>query len=315
MSPEPVTADAAIHAEPVNPEPFADFLRAVRPEVEATLDRLLPREDVAPARLHAAMRYAVFAGGKRVRPALVVLAGESVGAERDVLLPGAAALEMLHTFSLVHDDLPALDDDDLRRGRPTVHREYDEATAVLVGDALFNLGLQTLAEEPESADASLRAVVVSMVSRAVGTAGMIGGQVADLEAEDQWPEDATAALESIHRRKTGALLIASIRLGGLYAGASAEQDALLVDLGERIGLLFQIRDDILDVERSTEQLGKTAGKDAAARKLTYPGLYGLDESKAKLAQVGDEAYALARALPGGGGLFPSLVAYLVSRDH
>lgn len=298
-----------------SPEAFLGFLGTVRSDVDGELDRLLPRATEAPARLHEAMRYSVFAGGKRVRPALVLLAGESLGASRSPLLAGAAALELLHTFSLVHDDLPALDDDDLRRGRPTVHRHFDEATAVLVGDALLNLGLAVLAEHPIGAAPEIRLQAVSLVAEAVGTTGMIGGQVEDLEAEDSWPEDAVAALESIHRRKTGALITASIRLGGLYAEADAPTDALLRSLGERVGLLFQIGDDILDVERSTEELGKTAGKDAEARKLTYPTLFGLDESKLRLAQVGREALDLVAELPGDEALFGSLVEYLISRDH
>ena len=298
-----------------DPSLFIEFLGAVRPQVDAELDRSLPRSDEKPVRLHAAMRYSVFAGGKRVRPALALLAGESLGAARDDLLSGAAALEMLHTFSLVHDDLPALDDDDLRRGRATVHKHFDEATAVLVGDALLNHGLATLAERPATASAEVRLQAVSMVAEAVGTAGMIGGQVADLEAENHWPEDAVAALESIHRRKTGALLTASVRLGGLYGGANTEQDALLRELGERIGLLFQIGDDILDVERSTDELGKTAGKDAAAMKLTYPGLFGIQESKRRLHLVRDEALDLAAKMSPTGGLFTSLVEYLAARDH
>lgn len=314
MTSEPDSLDSTTDPRSAH-RPFLDFLRALRPEVDAMLDSLLPAETAPPARLHTAMRYSVFAGGKRVRPALVILTGESLGSTREVLLPGAAALEMLHTFSLVHDDLPALDDDDLRRGRPTVHKEFDEATAVLVGDALLTLGLETLAGQPSGTPAEVRAQAVSLVARAVGTEGMIGGQVADLEAENQWPEDATVTLESIHRRKTGALLRASIRLGGLYAGASPDEDALLAELGGRIGLLFQIGDDILDVEASTEALGKTVGKDAAARKLTYPGLFGLEESKVRLHRVGDEALALAASLKDSSGLFTSLVAYLISRDH
>jgi geranylgeranyl diphosphate synthase type II len=298
------------------PQAFGEFLVALRPEVDAALDALLPREDEAPARLHTATRYSIFAGGKRVRPALAVLAGEALGADRAMLLPGASALEMLHTFSLVHDDLPALDDDDLRRGRATVHKAWDEATAVLVGDALLNLGLATLADCPAEVPATVRARAVSMVAGAIGTYGMIGGQAADLDAEAQWPDDAPAALELIHRRKTGALLTASIRLGGLYAGATDEEDAQLGQLGQRIGLLFQIGDDILDVEASTEALGKTAGKDAEARKLTYPGLFGLDESKRRLALIGDEALELAGAFgQEGSPLLASLVAYLMTRDH
>ena len=232
-----------------------------------------------------------------------------------IRLAEGEALEMLHTLSLVHDDLAALDDDDLRRGRETVHKRYDEATSVLVGDALLNHGLETLANWPAEAPAETRLSAVSLVAEAVGTRGMIGGQVADLEAENRWPRDAVAALESIHRRKTGALLTASVRLGGLYAGADAGIDRLLTDLGERLGLLFQIADDILDVERSTEELGKTAGKDAEARKLTYPGLLGLEESRRRLSQVHDGAQELAGRLPGDGVVFSSLLTYLVTRDH
>ena len=299
---------AAPETEPLSrprsaaPQAFLDFLAAVRPEVEATLERLLPRASEDPESIHTAMRYSVFAGGKRVRPALLLLAGESFGAQRAKLLPGAAALELLHTFSLVHDDLPALDDDDLRRGRATLHRAFDEATAVLAGDALLNFGLALLAEHPFEVEAEVRLQAVSLAAEAVGTAGMIGGQVADLEAEKEWPEDAGAALESIHRRKTGALLTACVRLGGLYAGADADQDRLLRALGEQIGLLFQIGDDILDVERSTEQLGKTAGKDAAADKLTYPGLFGLDESKLRLRNGSSADSRTGRTLAGRGRL-------------
>ena len=295
---------------------FAGFLNELRPAVDAARDRLVPPVDEAPARLHAAMRYSVFAGGKRIRPALVVLAGETLGAERATLLPGAAALELIHTYSLVHDDLPALDDDDLRRGRPTVHREFDEATAILAGDALLTLGLTALGGRPEGIAGERRARAVEWVGEAISSRGMIGGQMDDLEAERSWPEDAhdaVTALERIHRRKTGALLTVAVRLGGLYAGADQETDRRLGALGAAIGLLFQIADDILDVTSDSATLGKTAGKDAAARKLTYPGLLGLAESRARLAAVADEARSAARGLPGGGGLFASLIEYLVSR--
>ncbi len=294
---------------------FPTFLAGLRPAIDQTLDRLLPAAAEPPARLHEAMRYSVFAGGKRIRPALVVLAGEALGAERPALLAGGAALEMIHTYSLIHDDLPGLDDDDLRRGRPTVHRRYDLATAILAGDALLTLGLTTLAAHPEEIGGERRRRAVALVGAAIGTLGMIGGQVDDLAAERDWPADAPAALEAIHRRKTGALLVACLRLAGIYAGVDAERDRRLRALGERLGLMFQVADDILDVEGTAGTLGKTAGKDAAARKLTYPGLYGLDESKRMLAQTHDEALALAGELPGGGGLFPSLVRYLATRDR
>ncbi len=294
---------------------FAGFLEGVRAAVDGELERLLPAATTPPARLHEAMRYSLFAGGKRVRPALCLLAGELYGAAREELLPGAAALEMIHTFSLVHDDLPALDDDDLRRGQPTVHRRYDEATAVLVGDALLNLAFAVLAGRPPGVAAERRLRAVALVGEAVGTGGMIGGQMADLEAESDWPEDARGALELIHRRKTGALITASVRLGGLYAGAGEAGDRLLGELGQRLGLMFQIADDILDVEGSDETLGKTAGKDARARKLTYPALLGLDESRALLARVAGEAGELAERLPGDGALMRSLIRFVATRDR
>lgn len=294
---------------------YATFLEAVRPEIDAALDRLMPPADCEPRRIHEAMRYSLFAGGKRVRPALALLAGEALGAPRAACLAGGAAIEMIHTYSLIHDDLPSLDNDDLRRGRPTLHRQFDEATAILAGDSLLTLGLTILAAEPAELSGELRCRAAAMVGQAIGTLGMIGGQVDDLLAEKEWPTDAAGALESIHRRKTGALLVASIRIAGLYAEVGAEVDAALVRLGDLLGLMFQISDDILDVEGSSGALGKTAGKDAAARKLTYPGLFGLPEAKRRLLMGRDEALAAAGALPGGGGLFPSLIDYLAHRDR
>ncbi len=292
---------------------FVAWLAALRPEVEATLDRLLPPAASAPARLHEAMRYSTLAPGKRIRPALTVLAGEALGAAREALLPAGAALELIHTYSLIHDDLPALDDDDLRRGRPTAHRQFDEATAILAGDALLTLGLTLLAGEPGAASADARRRAVALVGSAIGTAGMIGGQMEDLAAEREWPAAPEAALERIHRGKTGALLTAALRLGGVLAGATAGEDAALAALGERVGLMFQIADDLLDVEGSAEQLGKSAGKDAAARKLTYPGLYGLTESRRRLGAVRAEALEWAAALPGPVVLWTGLVEYLAQR--
>lgn len=294
---------------------YQTFLSEVRPEIEATLDRLVPAATAPPRSIHEAMRYSLFAGGKRVRPALALLAGEALGAPRAACLAGGAAIEMIHTYSLIHDDLPSLDNDDLRRGRATLHRQFDEATAILAGDSLLTLGLTTLAAEPAGLSRDIRCRAVEMVGLASSTLGMIGGQVDDLEAEKRWPDDAAAALESIHRRKTGALLVASIRIAGLYAEAGPETDAALGRLGELLGLMFQISDDILDVEGSSGALGKTAGKDAAARKLTYPGLFGLAESKRRLAESRDAALAAAGFLPGGGGHFPSLIHYLATRDR
>jgi geranylgeranyl pyrophosphate synthase len=294
---------------------FVAFSRSLRPEVDAELERLLPAEDETPAALHRAMRYSVFAGGKRVRPALVVLGGEAFGAARRALLAPAAALEMVHTFSLVHDDLPALDDDDLRRGRPTVHREFGEATAILVGDALLNLGLTVLMRLPASVSAERRLRAASLVADAVGTFGMIGGQMADLEAEADWPSAPEEALEAIHRRKTGALLTAALRVGGAHAGVDDGDDDTLTRLGRCLGLMFQIGDDVLDVEGDSATLGKTAGKDENASKLTYPSLYGLPTSRRMLGEVRDEALELVHRLPRSRRLFASLVDYLCDRDR
>ena len=293
---------------------FVSWLAALRPAIDATLDRVLPAADQPPARLHAAMRYSALAPGKRVRPALTVLAGEALGASRVELLPAAVALELIHAYSLVHDDLPALDDDDLRRGRPTLHKQYDEATAILAGDALLTLGLTLLAREPASATAQARRGAVELVGGAIGTAGMIGGQMEDLEAEREWPASPAEALERIHRGKTGALLTASLRLGGLHGGGGDEIDAKLRALGERLGLMFQIADDILDVESTDERLGKRAGKDAAAKKLTFPGLHGVDDSRRRLATLRAEALAIAAELPGSSELWVGLIEYLARRD-
>ncbi len=297
---------------------FLGFLDSARPEIDDALDRLVPSATDRPARLHEAMRYSVFAGGKRVRPALVLLTGEALGAPRDALLVGGAALEMIHTYSLIHDDLPALDDDDLRRGKPTAHRKFDEATAILAGDALLTLGLTTLAAAPESIDSAKRQRACALVGRAIGSLGMIGGQVDDLAAENAWPEDTADAadlLESIHRRKTGELLNVSLRLAGVYSGVAGDIDRKLEDLGDAIGLLFQIGDDVIDVEGTDEQLGKTAGKDADVKKLTYPGLFGLAAAKERLETVRARAHDLARSLPSGPGHFPSLIDYLATRDR
>lgn len=298
---------------------MSDALRAfhaeVRTQVDAALEELLPAAESPPPRLHQAMRYSVFAGGKRIRPLLVVLGGEVFGGRREELVYGGAAVEMIHAFSLIHDDLPALDDDALRRGRPTLHRAFDEATAILAGDALLGRGLELLAAGPATVAAERRAVAASRLAAAVGSEGMIGGQMADLEAELRWPDDAERALEAIHRRKTGRLITAALRLGGLYAGGDAGADELLEALGGSIGLIFQIADDILDVEGSPEALGKTARKDAASQKLTYPALFGTDGARARLEHEQQRALALSGDLPAGGELVGELIRFIAMRDH
>ncbi len=292
---------------------FPEHLRSLVPEIEAALDRHLPPADAVPVRLHEAMRYSIFAGGKRVRPGLVLLAGDAYGAAREDLLPAAAAMEMIHTFSLVHDDLPALDNDDLRRGRPTLHRQYDEALAVLAGDSLLNQGLLCVVREPKHVAGEIRSAAADMVASAVDA--MILGQVLDLEAEAEWPAEPEAALERIHHLKTGALLTASLRLGGLYAGVDEAADRTLERIGVGVGLLFQIADDILDIEGDTAVLGKTAGKDAEARKLTYTELYGVEGARRRLAEVRDETLEQVAALPARQDLFIDLVRYLTERDR
>ncbi|MCZ2155941.1 MAG: polyprenyl synthetase family protein [Bryobacterales bacterium] len=254
----------------------------LRQLVDRTLDQLVPSEETAPVVIHRAMRYSLMAGGKRIRPLLCMEAARTVsGVVAGAVYP-ACALEMVHTYSLIHDDLPALDNDDLRRGRPTCHKVFGDAMAILAGDALLTLSFQVLAQTPE-ATAEIRSRLVEELALAGGTVGgMIGGQVFDLEGEHQEPT--AELLESIHRAKTGALLRGSVRMGAIFAGADADQLDALSRFGEHVGLAFQIVDDILDVEQSSEQLGKTAGKDAAQAKITFPAVYGLDASKRMAAE-------------------------------
>ena len=247
--------------------------------IDQALDRLLPRPEQRPESIHQAMRHSVFAGGKRLRPVLCLEAARMVsGRLPEGIEELGSALEMLHTYSLIHDDLPALDDDDLRRGKPTCHVVYGEALAILAGDALQTQAYEVLARLKCPPEARVR--IIEEIARGTGTVdGMIGGQVKDLEAERQKPDAAT--LEYIHRSKTGALITASLVSGGIYAGGSGPEIQRLRDFGRSIGLAFQIADDVLDVTQSSEQLGKTAGKDAASEKATYPALFGIEESLRK----------------------------------
>ena len=243
--------------------------------VDAELERLLPAENERPSLIHQAMRYSVFAGGKRVRPILCIEAFRIFSDETPAVLPVACAMEFIHTYSLIHDDLPALDNDDLRRGRPTCHKKFGEAMAILAGDALLTLAFEALAGAP--VPQAERVALIREVASAAGTReGMVGGQVADLEAEgkDVTPE----MLEYIHRSKTAALIRASILSGAIAGGASREDQDRLRTFGGLIGWAFQVTDDILDVEESSSALGKTAGKDQAQQKATYPALFGLKKS-------------------------------------
>jgi geranylgeranyl diphosphate synthase type II len=256
---------------------LAEYMAAQQKAVDAALDRWVPPKDENPAVIHGAMRYSLFAGGKRIRSLLAIAAAQAVSDAPVGIESCACALEMIHTYSLIHDDLPALDNDDFRRGRPTCHKVYGDAMAILAGDALLTLAFEVLAKM-EDADASKRIQLVRELATASGTVGgMIGGQVNDIEGEGKHPT--AHLLESIHRAKTGALLRASVRMGAIYAGAAADQLTALTSFGEHIGLAFQIVDDILDVEQSSEALGKTAGKDAAQKKITFPAVYGTERSR------------------------------------
>jgi len=266
----------------------ADRLAHLRGSVDAALDGFLrPDAEIPPLILEAA-RYAVLGPGKRLRPILVLASGEAASGHSEGLMPAACAVEMIHAFSLVHDDLPALDDDSLRRGRPTVHVKFDEATAILAGDALLNLAFEILATQPGATGqegARLRAIAA--VARAVGLRGMIGGQVLDLEFEGKvgTRED----LERIHRLKTGCLITASCVAGAILSGADDGAIAALERYGRALGLAFQITDDILDVTGSAEEIGKSPGKDAAAAKTTFPSLFGLEASRKMAAEQVDAA--------------------------
>jgi geranylgeranyl diphosphate synthase, type II len=254
-----------------------EYLAEQRELVERELDRLVPDESTAPATIHRAMRYSLFAGGKRIRPLLCLAAANAISDSIDGAVTAACSLEFIHTYSLIHDDLPALDNDDYRRGSLTCHKIFGEAMAILAGDALLTFAFQVLST-CLSLDDHRRTQLICELSQAAGTVGgMIGGQVADLEGEGKPPD--AALLESIHRAKTGALLRASGRMGGIYASATPAQLAALSAYGEHIGLAFQMVDDILDVEESSEALGKTAGKDAKQKKITFPAVYGLAESR------------------------------------
>jgi len=254
------------------------YLTERRALVEAALERFLPPEDTPPPTVHRAMRYSVMAGGKRLRPILVIAGAEAVGGTLATVVPAACALELIHTYSLIHDDLPAMDDDDYRRGRLTSHKVFGEAIAILAGDALLTLAFRLVADNTALVnDARVLRDVVAELADAAGTSGMVGGQVVDIESEGK--AITTETLEYIHRHKTAALIRASLRVGALLAGGDGKAVAAIGEAGSDLGLAFQIVDDILDVEGSLEELGKTAGSDERKQKATYPALHGLEASR------------------------------------
>lgn len=291
--------------------PLSEFLARQVKNIDQVLSECVPDVTVDPPSIHQAMRYSLFAGGKRIRPVLAMAAAGAIENSPSGAEHAAATLELVHTYSLIHDDLPALDNDDLRRGRPTCHKVFGEAMAILAGDALLTLAFEVLSRlHAVRAERKIR--LVEELSRAAGTVGgMIGGQVKDLEGEHQEPT--AALLDSIHRAKTGALLRASVRMGGIYAGATERELAALSRYGEHIGLAFQIIDDVLDVEESSEALGKTAGKDKAQQKITFPAVYGLDRSRQMAEQERLAAHSLLAIFGGRAERLRQIADFIVQR--
>jgi geranylgeranyl diphosphate synthase type II len=290
-----------------------ETLEQGRIATDAALERLIPAATQHPTSIHKAMRHSVFAGGKRLRPILCMEAGRMVAGSLPAGIEDVgAALEMLHTYSLIHDDLPALDNDDLRRGRPTCHKVFGEAIAILAGDALQTQAYEVLALVKCPAEARVR--IIEEIARGTGTVdGMIGGQVVDLEAEHTKPD--LQMLEYIHRSKTAALITASVVSGGLYAGGDEDAIRKLRTFGQSIGLAFQIVDDVLDVTQTSEQLGKTAGKDMAAEKVTYPALFGIDESIKKADRLIEKGCATLDSFGERSETLKALAHFLVERKQ
>ena len=279
--------------------------------IDEVLQQWVPAESTSPASIHKAMRYSLFAGGKRIRPVLAIAAARAVSDSPEGIENAAVTLELIHTYSLIHDDLPALDNDDLRRGRPTCHKVFGEAMAILAGDSLLTLAFEVLSRLP-AIDADRKIRLVEELARASGTVGgMIGGQVNDIEGEKKAPT--AFLLESIHRAKTGALLRASLRMGAIYAGATAAELSALSEFGEHVGLAFQIIDDVLDVEESSEKLGKTAGKDAAQQKITFPAVYGLERSRQMAEEERLEAHAALHSFDDRADRLRQIADFIVQR--
>jgi len=286
------------------------FFEEDRIAVDAQLERLLPGESVKPSSIHQAMRYSVFAGGKRIRPILCLESARIFEPEVSAALYPGCAIEFIHTYSLIHDDLPALDNDDLRRGKPTSHKQFGEANAILAGDGLLTLAFETITATPVSAER--RVAMAAEIASAAGTVnGMVGGQVADLENEGKQVDPKT--LEYIHRSKTAALIRASVTAGALCAGAPSEEVARLRRFGETIGWAFQVTDDILDVEESSAALGKTAGKDIAQQKATYPAVFGLQRSHEIAEQLSAKAIGELRVYGDRAERLRTIAEFLVQR--
>lgn len=288
------------------------YLRARQKEVDRALDRFLPKASTKPVTMHKAMRYSLFAGGKRLRPILCLAAAEACGGLTKSALPLACAMECIHTYSLIHDDLPSMDNDDFRRGRATCHKVFGEGIAVLAGDALLTIAFEIAAQADGWPRYDLREIFLE-ISRAAGSQKLIGGQVADLEGEGQ--PSTRAQLRYIHENKTAALLTTSVRLGAMSANATPTQLGAMSDFGRALGLAFQVIDDILDVTQTTEKLGKSAGKDEAAQKATYPAVIGLEKSRVEAARLTRQAHAALQSLGKRATTLHALANYLLEREY
>ena len=288
------------------------YLVARQQEVDRALDRFLPKATVAPATIHKAMRYSLFAGGKRLRPILCLAAAEACGGKTSAALPHACAVECIHTYSLIHDDLPSMDNDDLRRGRPTCHKVFGDGIAILAGDALLTIAFEIAAQAKAVSRYELRDILRE-IAQAAGSRKLIAGQVADLEAEGR--RLTRAQVRSIHENKTAALLTTSVRLGAMSANATAKQLASITAFGRALGLAFQVIDDILDVTQTSEKLGKSAGKDVAAEKATYPAVIGLEKSRAEARRLTRQAHSALESLGKNASVLRALADYLLAREY
>lgn len=280
------------------------YLKQLTETVNTRLEILLPSARERPAKLHEAMRYSVFAGGKRLRPALCIAACEACGGTAAQALPAACALELLHTYTLIHDDLPAMDDDTLRRGRPTCHIQFDEATAILAGDALLTLAFEVLAAQPQGSALALE------LARAAGSRGVIGGQMEDIDAEGKTPD--ASLVEYIHRNKTAALIRSACVLGGLCAGTDPQTLEKLAQYGENAGLAFQLADDLLDESATVEELGKDIGSDKAKGKMTWPAVHGVEKTSSDARRFEEKALASLQGLKNPARL-EQLAGFIVRR--
>jgi len=294
-----------------NPFDLNQFLATRTKSVNAALDKFLPSEKTKPATIHKAMRYSLFAGGKRMRPAVLLAAAAACGGSEADAMPLACAVECIHTYSLIHDDLPAMDNDDFRRGKPTNHKVFGEGIAVLAGDALLTQAFE-IAAQCKNFPRYRHNQIILEIAKASGSLQLVAGQVADLEGEGK--RISIAELKFIHERKTSALLCCSVRLGGMSANCTPAQLRALTEFGYNVGLAFQVIDDILDVTQTSEQLGKTAGKDVAVQKATYPSIVGLEKSRQTAAELTAKAFAALKIFNGKATALEALAEFLLKRD-